>query len=142
MIIVRELKDVSQSAAEQLAALGSSLHGYERGFSEEQLQEIVDDPHIALVVAQDNDRIIGMGGLYIIVKIGKRKGYIEDLIVDEKYRGQGLGEQIMRELIRTARNQGLYSLALNTNPKRVAAHKLYEKVGFKQIEEYVFMLAL
>jgi GNAT superfamily N-acetyltransferase len=52
------------------------------------------------------------------------------MIVDERYRGKGYGEKIMRKLIAWARTQNVDTIELTTNPKRVAANGLYKKVGF------------
>ena len=64
------------------------------------------------------------------------------MIVSEEYRGQGLGEKIMRKVVTIARTKKLTSLKLTSRPSRVAAHRLYEKLGFEKKETEVFGLKL
>lgn len=76
-------------------------------------------------------KLIGMGWIYPRQTILRRQAVIEDMIVDEKYRGQGLGKKIILDLIKWAKKQGIEVVELTTNPKRIAANHLYQKVGFK-----------
>jgi ribosomal protein S18 acetylase RimI-like enzyme len=105
-----------------------------------ELKDLILDADVDLFVARDDERIVGMGALYFIRKIGKCNAYIEDVIVDEAYRGQGLGEKLVRALIETAKQKGVRSITLTSRSERVAAHKLYEKLGFKTKETNVFQL--
>jgi ribosomal protein S18 acetylase RimI-like enzyme len=142
MIEILQLTEATQAAADDLAHLGSLLHEDKRTMRVDELTEIVQDKNIALVVLRDETRIVGMATLYVIPKVGKQNGLIEDVIVDETYRGQGLGEKLTARLISIAREKDLSSISLTSNPKRTAAHKLYEKLGFVKKETDVFKLAL
>ncbi|HEY4527099.1 MAG TPA: GNAT family N-acetyltransferase [Candidatus Paceibacterota bacterium] len=106
------------------------------------LQRIVADPSVLLLVVRDGEKIVGMGSLYTILKVGKRSGTIEDVVVDDEYRGEGLGEKLMQELLRCAREEKLQQLYLTTRPDRVAAHQLYEKLGFEQQETDVYRMKM
>jgi len=55
---------------------------------------------------------------------------IEDVVVDETARGQGVGEAILREGLDLARNAGANGVALTSNPGRAAANRLYRRMGF------------
>ena len=95
-----------------------------------------------MIVAQEGKRIVGVGSLYTILNLGRKRGEVEDVVVDSAYRGQGLGEKIMRALIRSARKQRLVSLHLTSRSARVAANKLYQKLGFVRKETNVYRLKL
>lgn len=58
-------------------------------------------------------------------------GYIEDVFVDEKLRGRGIGTKLVREIIKTARDNGCYKLVGTSRNERPEVHKFYEKLGFK-----------
>lgn len=73
---------------------------------------------------------MGMGWIFPRQTMLRRQAVVEDMIVNKKYRGQGLGEKILLDLIDWARKQGIETVELTTNPKRVAANSLYQKVGF------------
>ena len=107
-----------------------------------ELRTILNDKNTILIVAQDGKRIVGMGTLYIVVRIGKRSGHIEDVVVDSAYRGQGLGSKIMRSLITAARAKKVTALHLTSRPARVAGNKLYQKLGFEKKETNVYRLKL
>ncbi|HUO56517.1 MAG TPA: GNAT family N-acetyltransferase [Candidatus Paceibacterota bacterium] len=135
------LKTATQQAVDELVALGRALHEDERTMTFEQLEALVEEKMIIVMTIVDNEHIVGMGTLYIIPKIGKTNGLVEDVIVDERYRGQGLGEKLTRAIIEEAKKRGLNSITLTSNSNRVAAHKLYEKVGFVKKETDVFKLS-
>src|SRR3989338_6025217 len=107
-----------------------------------ELRDIVRNKRAVMIVAQEGKRIVGVGSLYTILNLGRKRGEVEDVVVDSAYRGQGLGEKIMRALIRSARKQRLVSLHLTSRSARVAANKLYEKLGFVRKETNVYRLKL
>jgi ribosomal protein S18 acetylase RimI-like enzyme len=64
-------------------------------------------------------------------------GHVEDVFVSRYFRRRGIGESLMRALIKEAGTRDVIYLELKSNPKRLAAHKLYEKVGFEMIAKSV-----
>ncbi|HEY4487595.1 MAG TPA: GNAT family N-acetyltransferase, partial [Candidatus Paceibacterota bacterium] len=95
-----------------------------------------------LMIARDGERLVGMATIYLIKKIGNRKAYIEDMIVDEEHRSQGIGGKLMHALIDAAREQGARSVELMTRIERKDAHRFYERLGFKNKDRYVYKLEL
>ena len=67
---------------------------------------------------------------------------MEDVVVHENHRGKGLDKKLMNELLRIAKNKKIKSVHLTSNPKRVAARKLYRSLGFEQKKTGVFVLHL
>ncbi|HSP71020.1 MAG TPA: GNAT family N-acetyltransferase, partial [Gaiellaceae bacterium] len=61
---------------------------------------------------------------------------------DEAARGQGIGEALTREAIRLARLAGARRVDLTSRPHRAAAHRLYERIGFRRHETNVYRLTL
>jgi ribosomal protein S18 acetylase RimI-like enzyme len=64
------------------------------------------------------------------------------VVVDEKYRQQGLGTKLINKLLTKAKEQGVFAVELTSNPKRKIARKLYQKLGFKLLETGVFRLEI
>jgi ribosomal protein S18 acetylase RimI-like enzyme len=58
------------------------------------------------------------------------RAMIEDVIVDESARGQGIGEALVRRALALAREAGAGGVSLTSNPMRLTANKLYQKIGF------------
>ena len=57
-------------------------------------------------------------------------GYVEDVHVDEAYRGQGLSSDLLDELEKMAKKIGLYKVILHTESVNFVAQSLYTKRGW------------
>jgi ADP-ribose pyrophosphatase YjhB (NUDIX family) len=86
--------------------------------------------------------LLGMGWIFPRQTLLRKQAVVEDMIVDDKERGKGYGEKILLDLIDWAKSQGVEVVELTTNPKRIAANGLYQKVGFKLHETNHYLLKL
>ena len=95
----------------------------------EQLEDVVSNQ--TLLVARDDDGGV-LGTLtFVLYRVSSGvKGRIEDVIVDESARGQGVGEALVREGMRLANEAGVLMLELTSMPYRQAANRLYRRLGF------------
>jgi ribosomal protein S18 acetylase RimI-like enzyme len=59
------------------------------------------------------------------------RAWIEDVVVDESARGQGVGVALTLEALRLAQEAGARTVDLTSRPSREAAGRLYERVGFE-----------
>lgn len=92
-------------------------------------------------VMEDDGKVIGFAALIIHpVPTKGLVGRVEDVVVDEGYRGQGLGRKIMEDLVDIAKREKIEVLNLTSNPKRIPARKLYESLGFELSETGVFWM--
>jgi len=57
-------------------------------------------------------------------------GLLEDVFVEEQFRGQGLGTQLLQEVIEAARRNQCYKIVATSRHTRPNVHKLYESFGF------------
>jgi ribosomal protein S18 acetylase RimI-like enzyme len=57
-------------------------------------------------------------------------GHIEDLIIDQSWRGRGYACRLLRHIIAAAEEQNLSRVELNALNENQAARRLYEKLGF------------
>ena len=76
------------------------------------------------------DEIVGLATLVIYRVPTGLRGYIEDVIVDEKARCRGLGEALMRACLDKAAQASCPQVMLTCNPTRKAANRLYLRMGF------------
>jgi glucosamine-phosphate N-acetyltransferase len=84
-----------------------------------------------IYVIEYEKRIIGYGSIYIDYKFYrncKNVGHIEDLIIDEKFRGNGYSKLIVKELIEFGKEKECYKIILNCKDHYVG---FYQKMGFK-----------
>jgi diamine N-acetyltransferase len=86
---------------------------------------------------------------YAILKNGKMIGFIQyremselgnylidKIMIANEYQGKGLGEEAMRLIIRNLKNENKYRrLCLCVDLKNEVALRLYNKLGFKQVED-------
>ena len=144
MLMIVRLTDAREGIVSDIERLLPQLRSdaSEHSTSLSDLEKIVHDKNVALAVAKDGERIVGMATLYMIHKFSKRSAFIEDVVVDEKYRGQKLGEKLTQVLIDIAREEGVGAIHLTSRPERVAANKLYQKLGFQLKGTNSYMLRL
>jgi len=93
----------------------------------------LNDMHSIIVIEDISANIIiGSGTLLVEQKLihnmGK-VGHIEDIVVDEKYRGRNLGKKIIEYLIDMSNKSGCYKAILDCSDKNV---EFYKKCGFEQ----------
>src|SRR5262245_2913548 len=104
MITISRLEEASDAAVTDINLLLSQVRlgpSQQKG-SLSNLQNIVESNWTAIIVAKDEERIVGMATIHIINPIGKRIAHIDDVVVSDTYRRQGLGTKIIFELTKFA----------------------------------------
>ena len=91
----------------------------------------LSDPSSVTLVSVDNDTITGVASLHIIKKLTRTLGLIEDVAVNENYRGKGIGKKLVEKLIEIASEKGCDKTVLNSSEKN---SEFYEKIGFEKNE--------
>ena len=102
------------------------------------LDRIVSSPAITLLIARTDGKISGTLTLVMFPIPTGIRAWIEDVVVDEAARGQGIGEALSQEAIKIAEAAGARTVDLTSRPSREAAGRLYEKIGFKLRETRVY----
>ena len=104
-------------------------------YSAEELRAIIADEETPVFVcANEQDRVLGHGfcvmqhaGGQLMVE--HTTVYIDDICVDEKARGQGVGKALYEHILAFAREQGAYNVTLNVWSCNPGAMAFYEKLG-------------
>lgn len=92
------------------------------------------DNYILLVV-EDNGKVIGtVMGIICLTMVADLKKFlvIEAVVVDENYRGNGIGKKMLLELEARAIRQGCSYIILVSGNQRKEAHKFYEALGYAE----------
>jgi ribosomal protein S18 acetylase RimI-like enzyme len=107
--------------------------------------ELVDVPGRAsrselLVVRDAEARIVGSVALVLTgdfgqVTISDEESAFRMLAVESRVRGQGIGERLVTTCLDRARAAGKRRMVLSTAPRMTAAHRLYERMGFRRLPE-------
>ncbi|HEX2946380.1 MAG TPA: GNAT family N-acetyltransferase [Clostridia bacterium] len=91
------------------------------------------------ICAEENGKVIGFCALAIVNNFWQegRIAYCYSMVVDETYRGCGIGKSILEKAFVTAKVLGCKKLELDSGFQREGAHKFYEKMGFEK-RAYLF----
>lgn len=96
------------------------------------------DPNNELTVVEGNDEIVGMLQLTFIPYLTHRGSWrcqIEGVRVNSKYRGQGIGSDILKWAIDRAKAKRCSIVQLTSDKQRHDALLFYENLGFKATHE-------
>jgi ribosomal protein S18 acetylase RimI-like enzyme len=96
-----------------------------------------------VLIARVGGEIVGTLTLVIFPIPTGIRAWIEDVVVDESMRGKEfggkrVGEALTVEAVRIATEVGARTVDLTTRPARVAAGRLYERLGFEQRDSRVY----
>ena len=108
--------------------------------TEEMFRQLLASPNSHLFFLMKDEQIAGMLTVGIYHSPTGGKAWIEDVVVDETFRGQGLSKLLVAHAIEFTKLQGIPSLMLTSNPKRIAANKLYQAMGFERKETNVYRM--
>ncbi len=111
-------------------------------FTEDDYRHLIATADSRLLLLCCGDIVVGMLTIGLYYSPTGSKAWIEDVVVDNAYRGQGLGRMLVAEAIEQAREWGAQTLMLTSNPKRIAANALYCSLGFEPKETNVYRMVL
>lgn len=90
-------------------------------------------------VIKSQEQIVGYCIYYIrpflSLKGFKKKSVVYSIAIDRNYRRRGFGEKLLKESIKEMRLNAVSSVLLYVNTKNLPAVSLYEKIGFRRINE-------
>lgn len=94
------------------------------------IDNTLNENHIIIVLEDEKENIIGSGTIIIEKKLtygGCNMGHIENILIDEKYRGQRYGEKLVNVLLEICAKKKCYRVDLNCNEE---LEQFYNKSGF------------
>lgn len=92
--------------------------------------------------AFEGKEIMGMATLAFYKVLSGNKAWIEDVVVDQKFRRKGVAKALTHALIERAKERGADYLLLYTGTHRKEAHGLYESCGFILKNSHLYHLQL
>ena len=96
------------------------------------LRRLIKDPNAAVLVAERDNLVVGMCTVQTVISTaeGGRAGWVEDLVVHGKFRGQGIGTELLAAAETWAEEHKLSRLQLLTDSKNKPALDFYFSQGW------------
>jgi len=113
--------------------------------AKKELALLVTSESSVLFFARHSDyknEIIGLATLILYRVPTGLRAYIEDVVVDEKARRRRIGESLTRACLERAEAAGASQVMLTSNPGRLAANCLYQRMGFELRKTNVYRYLL
>lgn len=102
--------------------------------TQERLQKIIDGSFL-VVGCFLNKKMIGFGR---VISDGVSDGYLQDIIVDQQWRGHHIGKKIVSLLTNTCQQMGINWLFLISVPTAIP---FYQKLNWQELKGYQPMKA-
>ena len=96
------------------------------------IENVLNKNHKIIVIEDSNNNLIGTGTILIEKKLkngGCNMGHIENILIDEKYRGNGYGELLVNYLLGIGKENKCYRVDLNCTSE---LEHFYQKNGFEK----------
>ncbi len=139
MIAIELVSQLTDEVLEAIAHLLPQLKVTCPPLTRSHLAALIDsDSSLLFVARQPAGTIVGMLTLIVYRVPSGVRARIEDVVVDESVRGQGIGEALVRRSLEEACSRGADGVALTSNPRRQAANRLYQRIGFQRWETNVY----
>ncbi len=140
MTSIIEIKTYSQKYHEAMQRFLNQLTTSPMVLTESMFQQLLASENSHLFFIMKDEQIAGMLTVGIYYSPTGGKAWIEDVVVDETFRGQGISKQLVAHAIEFVKSQQIPLLMLTSNPKRIAANKLYQAMGFERKETNVYRM--
>ena len=140
MTSIIEIKTYSPEYHEAMQRFLNQLTTSPMVLTESMFHQLLDSENSHLFFIIKDEQIAGMLTVGIYHSPTGGKAWIEDVVVDETFRGQGLSKQLVAHAIEFVKSQQIPLLMLTSNSKRIAANKLYQTMGFERKETNVYRM--
>lgn len=137
---VRDAKYLISAVAQRIFVPEQTVQDFYETLEEEQELSDVDhfqheyvENHGLFLVVMDDEKLVGTGA---VKKLDETTAELKRLWLLEEYHGQGIGYQIVLQLLGFARTRGYEKIRLQTSQKQERAVHFYTKLGFYKIPSY------
>ena len=140
MINIIEISTYSTEYHEAMQRFLDQLTTNPMTLTEAMFRQLLESTNSHLFFLMKDNQIAGMLTVGIYYSPTGEKAWIEDVVVDESFRGQGLSKLLVAHAIEFVKGKQIPLLMLTSNPKRIAANKLYQAMGFGRKETNVYRM--
>ena len=105
----------------------------------DELSDLIAAEATTLLIARQSDeKIVATLTLTCFRVPTGLRAIIEDIVVDEVARGQGIATKLIHVGLELSKEYGAKGVMLTSNPRRIVANHLYQKMGFKPWETNLY----
>lgn len=97
---------------------------------DKKVQTAIKSIPVLTFTLMDDDDVIASAQLYVMESDKGEYGRIENVFVDEEYRGQGLGTELSKIVMDESMALGHYKCTLASSKPN--AQRIYERLGFRK----------
>ncbi|MCH4245241.1 GNAT family N-acetyltransferase [Acinetobacter gerneri] len=135
------LREIRQTDLTRVSELLTEL-GYQNteNFMAKRIAQILDHPDEYCYVAENEGQIVGMISVSIILQIALSGDFarISYLVIDEKYRGLGIGHLLEEKCLEVAKLRKCVRIELHCHERRKSAHQFYYALGYAESPKYLY----
>lgn len=140
-VTVETLTEVDDEIVEAFDRLLPQLSATAKRLSREALAQLASAESTTVLVARSDGQIVGTLSLVMFPIPSGIRARVEDVVVDDSARGQGIAAALIEEAKTRAGAAGARTLDLTSRASRSAANRLYERLGFQPRESRVYRFA-
>lgn len=133
-MLIRRARREDANELSQLSFRSKAFWGYSDEFMEACRDDLTVSPKYIesspVYVAEINGKIVGFYGLVC----SQNKAELRDLFVEPKMIGKGVGKQLWKHMIKTARELQVQKVFIHSDPH---AEEFYKAMGAKRIGEVI-----
>lgn len=132
-MIVKKLETYTPEIAARVRELLIELSRSKKDKGEiprEWFEDVINSPYHDLLIAEEDDNILGIATLSVIMGPGIRKNaYLEDFVTDSTIRGKGIGSALWNAMLDWAAEKGCKDLEFTCGHGRESAQEFYKHHG-------------
>ena len=131
----------------RLAELLNDLFGVEFDFTADATRQVrglemliaeaaKSDRQIAIVARDDSGLVVGMASAQLVISTaeGALSAWIEDVVVHQDYRRQGIGRNLLEYLVAWAKARGATRVQLVADRENESADFFYQALGWQSTQ--------
>lgn len=130
------LRNITIFDAQEIQSISNFELGYDVNLDivKKQIRKLTNDNKHNIIIGFENEqtrKIIGFVHAELYESLYMDTGLnILGLAVDSNFQGQGIGKKLMNSIEDYALKNNISYIRLNSNVRRIEAHKFYESIGY------------
>ena len=130
------LRNITIFDAQEIRSISNFELGYDVNLDivKKQIRKLTNDNKHNIIIGFENEqtrKIIGFVHAELYESLYMDTGLnILGLAVDSNFQGQGIGKKLMSAIEDYALENNISYIRLNSNVRRIDAHKFYESIGY------------